>query len=184
MKSAAINRRKASKEGRPCSIILLISWTLILSWLTFLLYCWKSGQLHSTKIQSLNYMDGMLTNAETSLRGGISRLHLGVPIDHLPGGPDTNTVFHHAEEIEKSDIHVIFSTDCSTYQDWQTLVVFHSATAVGQKGPITRIASGCDEEKKKILTDTYKKLYPQYHIHFTPDFKKDEKSKRSCKNFF
>lgn len=35
-------------------------------------------------------------------------------------------------------IHILFSTDCSTYQDWQSLLVFHSAYAVGQKGEITR----------------------------------------------
>ena len=52
-------------------------------------------------------------------------------------------------EKEKDDIHIVFSTDCSPYQDWQTLVLFHSATVVGQKGSITRIASGCDEKKKK-----------------------------------
>lgn len=37
-------------------------------------------------------------------------------------------------EIANSDIHVIFSTDCNPYQDWQSLFVFHSAKVVGQKG--------------------------------------------------
>lgn len=78
----------------------------------------------------------------------------------------------------ENTIHVIFSTDCSFYQDWQTLLIFHSALTVGQKGDITRIASGCVKEKQKKLIKLYKKLYPKYHIHFTPDFKKDKKTEK------
>ena len=77
------------------------------------------------------------------------------------------------------DIHVVFSTDCTFYQDWQTLMVFHSALEVGQEGPVTRIASGCDDAQKKTLTELYSKLYPQYHVHFTPDFKTDKDSGES-----
>ena len=77
------------------------------------------------------------------------------------------------------DIHVVFSTDCTFYQDWQTLMVFHSAIEVGQEGPVTRIASGCSDTQKKTLTELYAKLYPQYHVHFTPDFKTDKDSGES-----
>lgn len=79
---------------------------------------------------------------------------------------------------DKDEVHTVFSTDCTPYQDWQTIVLFHSATVVKQKGPITRIASGCNEEKQKTLTELYNKLYPQYHVHFTPDFKKDASTGR------
>jgi len=75
-------------------------------------------------------------------------------------------------------IHVVFSTDCSFFQDWQTIVVFYSAVQVRQQGEITRIASGCDDDKKKELTELYQKLYPQFHVHFTPDFKTDGHSKK------
>ena len=86
------------------------------------------------------------------------------------------------ESKMKDEIHVIFSTDCSPYQDWQTLVVFHSAKVVGQKGRITRIASGCDTEKQESLLKFYAHLYPNgvYTAHFTPDFKKDEKTNKKC----
>jgi len=75
--------------------------------------------------------------------------------------------------------HIVFSTDCSFFQDWQTLLVFHSASVVKQQGTITRIASGCNEEKKAELIVLYKKLFPRYHVHFTPDFKKDSKTGKS-----
>jgi hypothetical protein len=76
-------------------------------------------------------------------------------------------------------MHVVFSTDCSFFQDWQTLLIFHSAIEVGQTGGITRIASGCDEEKQKELVALYAKIYPMYSVHFTPDFKTDKKTAES-----
>lgn len=91
-----------------------------------------------------------------------------------------NAVYKPIEAYENSDLHIIFSTDCNPFQDWQTLVLFHSATLVHQQGSITRIASGCNEEKKVYLTELYKRLYPHYHVHFTPDFKTDTKTKRKC----
>lgn len=77
---------------------------------------------------------------------------------------------------EEDSIHIIFSTDCSFFQDWQTLLVFHSAIQVKQHGKITRIASGCNEQKQKDLIELYSKLFPLYSIHYTPDFKKDSKT--------
>jgi hypothetical protein len=80
------------------------------------------------------------------------------------------------EEQPQELFHTVFSTDCSPFQDWQTLLVFHSAKAAGQQGPITRIASGCDDAKKEALRALYGKLHPEYHVHFTPDFKLDKRT--------
>lgn len=106
-------------------------------------------------------------------------------------GSDHAATFEEPAIIEKSSdgilpkedkspppIHIVFSTDCSFFQDWQTIIVFYSAVQVRQQGEITRIASGCDDDKKKELTALYKKLYPQFHVHFTPDFKTDGHSKK------
>lgn len=86
-----------------------------------------------------------------------------------------------AQSVQKSTepaVHVVFSTDCSPFQDWQTLLVFHSARVVAQQGHITRIASGCSDKKQVELVTLYKKLWPNYYVHFTPDFKKDAKTKK------
>lgn len=95
-------------------------------------------------------------------------------------GVDKNA--HSAESkvttSDESDFHIAFSTDCTFFQDWQTLLIFHSAVEIKQKGRITRIASGCDDVKKAELTTLYKKLFPQYSVHFTPDFKTDGKTKK------
>lgn len=162
------NKRRGAHDNKTCSVILLLLSTIILLWLGFLLYSLKSGRWHSNSEPSLNYVNGFLNVANKTFRDGLSNL----PHKAIPENIDASGI---------TDIHVIFSTDCSPYQDWQSLVMFYSATAVGQKGPVTRIASGCDDEKKETLTALYKKLYPKYHVHFTPDFKKDEKTKRNCK---
>lgn len=195
------------QEGKSCSCIMIISWSLILGWLVFLFYAWQSGHLHATSrlpASYINRVNSVIDGIDQSLRGGVkvpqvsNKGNIGggstpeIPHTHV----DAPATQIHTEKVavteqannlpgadsEKSDIHVIFSTDCSTYQDWQTILLFHSAMTVGQKGPVTRIASGCDEAKQKELTQLYKKLFPQYHVHFTPDFKKDGKTGRSCKS--
>ncbi|CAM9267051.1 unnamed protein product, partial [Phaeothamnion confervicola] len=70
----------------------------------------------------------------------------------------------------KDDIHVVFSTDCSAYQDWQSFLLFHSAQAAGQTSRMTRIASGCSEEDQARLTDMHRHLPRVHGIHFTPDY--------------
>lgn len=176
-------KRAGSAGGGPSSVILC-SWCLLIAWLVFLIYCWNAGLLHSSKVQEeLKYVTDVINRTENSLRGGISHIHLGVPTEHFPNKIPSSalhkkSVINSPPAWEDSDVHVIFSTDCTPYQDWQTLVVFHSAMTVGQKGRVTRIASGCDDAKKEELTALYKQLYPHYGVHFTPDFKKDEKTNK------
>jgi len=87
-------------------------------------------------------------------------------------------------------VHVIYSTDCSAYQNWQSITLYYSALLCGQQGQITRIASGCTAEETAELHGTYKKVFPEnyrvgsaggggrdgltFRLHSTPDFKHDE----------
>ena len=93
----------------------------------------------------------------------------------IPKSPTTQAS---QQDDEEEKIHVAFSTDCTFFQDWQTLLIFYTAMSVKQPGKITRIASGCTPEKQEELTKLYQKLYPQYSVHFTPDFKSDGKTKK------
>ena len=78
------------------------------------------------------------------------------------------------------DIHIVFSTDCSAFQHWQSYLLFYSAYRIKQPGKITRIASGCSDDGKKIEESWHnehiKKMSKDYNIHFTPHFStvKDE----------
>ena len=167
-----IKRFSRQQEGSSgCSCVLIVAWLLVLSWVVFLYVALRDGgSLFNQSNPTVVAVEKEFEVLEKSLRGG---LKLKVPVEHFPEEPVT------ASHQQQEQFHVIFSTDCTPYQDWQTIVLFHSAVVVGQKGPITRIASGCDEAKKAELTQLYLKLYPQYHVHFTPDFKKDAKTGKS-----
>lgn len=45
-------------------------------------------------------------------------------------------------------VHTIFSTECSSYFDWQTVGLMHSFHLSGQPGNITRLVSCSDEDLK------------------------------------
>ena len=74
------------------------------------------------------------------------------------------------------DIHIIYSTDCGEYQDWQSWLLHYSVQKVGQKGPITRLASGCTQEQQDRLVELYQTLPENHRVHFTPDYSIDPKS--------
>jgi len=71
-------------------------------------------------------------------------------------------------------IHVIFSTDCSPYQQWQSYQFFVSALRIRQPGRVTQIASGCTEEEKQSLIEWHSKhiqpLSLRFELHLTPHF--------------
>lgn len=71
--------------------------------------------------------------------------------------------------------HLIFSTDCSEFQHWQSYLLFHSALKVQQPGTVTRIASGCTDDEKIRLQEWHKEhissvMGERFMIHFTPHF--------------
>lgn len=45
-------------------------------------------------------------------------------------------------------IHTLFSVECQNYFDWQTVGLMNSYRKAKQPGPITRLLSCTDEEKK------------------------------------
>ena len=72
------------------------------------------------------------------------------------------------ERLDES-YHVVFSTGCSEFQDWQSIGVFSSAEAVGQRGVITRIASGCDSRQKVAISHAMGHLPARCRVFYAPD---------------
>lgn len=76
--------------------------------------------------------------------------------------------------------HVIFSTDCGTYQHWQSYMTFYRAMKVRQPGHVTRIASGCTPEEKVVIENWFdnhiRHMSDRFHLMLTPHFSqvKDE----------
>jgi len=90
-------------------------------------------------------------------------------------------------ESPSVEYHIIFSTGCSTFQDWQSYVFFYYAMISGQPGTVTRIVSGCNEEDEntlqKIFDEQIRPMSPHFKIHFTPDFSNIKPSAPNYKYF-
>ena len=89
---------------------------------------------------------------------------------------------------EDEELHIIFNTGCNLFQHWQAQALMASAKAVGQRGWITRIVSGCDYEDTELpdttmlthpvgMADTMvmpeglkKSVFPRFRLHMTPVF--------------
>jgi hypothetical protein len=80
-----------------------------------------------------------------------------------------------AEEPKVPQYHVLFSTSCSPFQDWQSISFFHFAHRARQPGHITRLVSGCTPEKARTLQQIHDEVVAplnpdRYHLHVTPDY--------------
>lgn len=75
---------------------------------------------------------------------------------------------------DQTRYHVIFSTDCSPYQHWQSYLLYFSALKVKQMGHVHRIASGCTPEEERDIQlwfrDHVSKMSSRFHLHLTPHF--------------
>lgn len=69
-----------------------------------------------------------------------------------------------------SELHIVFSMSCTQGKRLLLQTVFqYSAMAVGQRGPITQILSGCtDEEREAVLKEPT--FYYDFRRHFTPAY--------------
>ena len=85
--------------------------------------------------------------------------------------------------------HIVFSTDCSSFQKWQSYLLFYSAMKAKQPGSVTRIASGCtdeeEEEEQKFQDMISQTMSPHFKVHFTPHFSKvkDENGNETGKDY-
>jgi hypothetical protein len=68
----------------------------------------------------------------------------------------------------EDDIHLVFSSDCYNHHDWQSELVAFSALKVGQKGFITRVASGCIQGKTDFSA-LRRSVNPNYRVHIAPE---------------
>ena len=76
---------------------------------------------------------------------------------------------------DDSNLHLVFSTGCSPFQDWQSYVFFYHAKKSGQQGQVTRVASGCEgSAAEAALIKTHEEqvrpLSSQFHLHITPNY--------------
>jgi hypothetical protein len=91
-----------------------------------------------------------------------------------------HAVTHNIDKITKESqkYHMVFSTSCSPFQNWQSLAFFYFAQKVRQPGTVTRLVSGCTDEQEKELRKVHKeRVVPlqihglqTFEMHVTPSF--------------
>ena len=72
-----------------------------------------------------------------------------------------------------NNVHIVFSTDCTGYQHYQSIVSYYSIRRSGHLGPTTRIVSGCTPSQQHAITQEFTKIDPtkqHLRLHFTPSF--------------
>jgi hypothetical protein len=81
---------------------------------------------------------------------------------------------HENVKEDETKYHVVFSTDCSDYHNWQSYVLFYHMQKIGQPGTVTRIASGCTAKQTLTMQDFHyhhvEPISPRFKIHFTPNY--------------
>ena len=112
-------------------------------------------------------------------RGSHIQQHSFLPDDNLfpqmlikQNGGKPNQQYEYTPSIS---YHVIFSTGCSIFQDWQSYVFFYHFLKSGQHGHVTRIASGCkgsdEQDIRRVFKEQIAIMDPErLHLHLTPDF--------------
>jgi len=71
------------------------------------------------------------------------------------------------------NVHIVFSTDCSGYQHYQSIVSYYSIRRSGHNGPTTRIVSGCTPTQQQEITKEFEKIDPtkqKLRLHFSQSF--------------
>lgn len=173
------------------SYLIIILAAILTLWVTFLSF-YRNGEIES---ESFPVLSSLISSEQTNT---IKNLFGQAPYVADPNKPeeidlvtkimtDNQRINDIATTTPLSGddlLHLIFSTDCQFFQDWQSLLVFHSAIRVKQRGRVTRIASGCSPERQLELIQTYEKVFPdefnkKFFVHFTPDFKKDAQTGKS-----
>jgi len=132
----------------------------------------KTNAAH--KIKSFSRDNILLSSGESNV---VAHEHGGI----VDEGTSTSESVNH---------HMIFSTDCSPYQRWQSYLLFFHAYRVKQPGKVTRIASGCDDKEAKDELEWHTKYVSEqisqdYSIHLTPHFSsvKDESGNDTGKDY-
>ena len=92
----------------------------------------------------------------------------------LHGGQQPAEANKPTTTVTADKFHLVFSTGCTTYQDWQSYVFFYFAMVSEQTGDVTRVASGCKPQEAVILQEQFdsqiESMSPRFHLHITSDY--------------
>ena len=138
----------------------------------FLFVCLVCGFLDYRRVKSRAVVDTMRSSLRTGGMLDKPKPHeVVVAINSLLTPEEDVALEMHSDGTR---YHLIFSTDCSPYQHWQSYLVYFTAMRVKQPGHVTRIASGCSADEEKAMKQWFNThiqgLSNRFHLHLTPYF--------------
>ncbi|KAH7414868.1 hypothetical protein KP509_14G014900 [Ceratopteris richardii] len=119
---------------------------------------WRRSRKTFSEFNTMNSNGNMINDN--------GRRSIGVSVNNTLSKNNSPSGFT-VESRKFPKIHTLFSTECSTYFDWQTVGLIHSFAESGQPGSITRLLSCSDEQLKTYkgmdLAPTH--VVPSYSLH-------------------
>jgi len=100
-----------------------------------------------------------------------------IKLHQLEGHSKEGAISTTTRRQTSKNVHIVFSTDCSGYQHYQSILSNYCIQRSGHLGPVTRIVSGCNsnqqiaiEQEFARMTSAGKTMQQQLRLHFTPSF--------------
>ena len=124
----------------------ILSFTLAIlltgTWIRSLLYL---VELHNLDVMAMtNNADINDVNMRENSRGSsTTRISTTANNNNSNKSHHPNANDKDSTKLSSKNVHIVFSTDCSGYQHWQSIVLYYSLRRSGHLGPVTRVASGC-----------------------------------------
>jgi peptidyl serine alpha-galactosyltransferase len=159
------NRFGGMRRQKRVTFLLLLFLVVIVAWL------W-SVNLRVLIVAN----DGFTNVGSLSLgQGWTVNEPLGNDREETPRGVDINVKKKKNHTSNNTNLHIVFSTGCSAFQDWQSYLFFYHAKKSGQRGKVTRVASGCESTNAEatLLQNHHEQvavLSSQFHLHVTPNY--------------
>jgi hypothetical protein len=73
-----------------------------------------------------------------------------------------------SRHVDDGRLHIVFSSGCNQFQHWQAELLLATAHAVGQRGRITRIVSGCHDKSAETAKHTHQAFPKGKGDHLVP----------------
>ena len=106
----------------------------------------------------------------------VIQIHQFVKLHQLESHSNEDSISTTNTHQTSKDVHIVFSTDCSGYQHYQSILSYYCIQRSGHLGPVTRIVSGCNSNQQIAIEQEFAKMtsgktmQQQLRLHFTPSF--------------
>jgi hypothetical protein len=166
MNAAPAARRRYRANNVVVAIARILSHALAISWIASLSYL-------VVKLHGIEYGRGMPSSSFSSRSTGVEE---GEGYAMANEKEDETGDENDGDGIGGPHVHVVFSTDCSNYQHWQSISSYYALRRAGHLGRVTRIVSGCDnslreDEIRSEMKTLGRRSYSSsmsLEVHFTP----------------